>query len=83
MVAVRATGNRSRESTNKATAVPPIMVGVMALLNSQMKINWIHLRKEKKPSASMYNRALGASASSVLLSTVLSVFSVSAWLIFL
>lgn len=33
--------------------------------------------------ASMYNRALAASASSVLLSTVLSVFSVSAWLIFL
>lgn len=33
--------------------------------------------------ASMYNRALGASASSVLLSTVLSVFSVSAWLVFL
>lgn len=30
--------------------------------------------------ASMYHRALGASASSVLLSTVLSVFSVSAWL---
>lgn len=30
--------------------------------------------------ASMYNRALGASASAVLLSTALSVFSVSAWL---
>ncbi|MDJ0778348.1 MAG: AEC family transporter [Gammaproteobacteria bacterium] len=33
--------------------------------------------------ASMYNRALGASASSVLLSTLLSVFSVSAWLVIL
>ncbi len=33
--------------------------------------------------ASMYNRALGASASSVLLSTLISVFSVSAWLVVL
>ena len=33
--------------------------------------------------ASMYNRALGASASSVLLSTLLSLFSVSAWLLIL
>jgi len=33
--------------------------------------------------ASMYNRALGAAASSVLLSTLLSVFSVSAWLLVL
>ena len=31
--------------------------------------------------AQMYNRALGASASSVLLSNLLSVFSVSAWLV--
>lgn len=33
--------------------------------------------------ASMYNRGLDAAASTVLLSTVLSVFSVSAWLVFL
>ena len=33
--------------------------------------------------ASMYNRGLDAAASTVLLSTLLSVFSVSAWLIFL
>jgi predicted permease len=33
--------------------------------------------------ASMYNRALGASASSVLLSTLLSVFTMSAWLVIL
>lgn len=33
--------------------------------------------------ASMYNRALEASASSVLMSTALSVFSVSAWLLIL
>jgi predicted permease len=33
--------------------------------------------------ASMYNRGLGASASTVLLATVLSVFSISAWLAFL
>ena len=33
--------------------------------------------------ASMYHRAPGASASSVLLSTILSVFSVSAWLLIL
>ncbi|UCH41930.1 MAG: AEC family transporter [Gammaproteobacteria bacterium] len=33
--------------------------------------------------ASMYNRSLGASASSVLLATALSVFSVSAWLLVL
>ena len=33
--------------------------------------------------ASMYNRALGAAASSVLLTTALSVFSVSAWLLIL
>lgn len=33
--------------------------------------------------ASMYNRAVGAAASSVLLSTLLSVFSVSAWLVVL
>jgi hypothetical protein len=33
--------------------------------------------------ASMYNRGLGAAASTVLLATVLSVFSVSAWLAFL
>lgn len=33
--------------------------------------------------ASMYNRGLDAAASSVLLSTLLSVFSVSAWLAFL
>ena len=33
--------------------------------------------------ASMYNRALGTSASSVLLSTLLSVFSVSLWLLIL
>jgi predicted permease len=33
--------------------------------------------------ASMYNRGLGAAASTVLLATLLSVFSVSAWLAFL
>jgi len=33
--------------------------------------------------ASMYNRGLGAAASSVLLSTILSVFTVSAWLVIL
>ncbi len=33
--------------------------------------------------ASMYNRGLDAAASTVLLATVLSVFSVSAWLVFL
>ena len=33
--------------------------------------------------ASMYNRGLDAAASTVLLSTLLSVFSVSAWLVFL
>jgi len=33
--------------------------------------------------ASMYNRGIDAAASTVLLSTLLSVFSVSAWLIFL
>lgn len=33
--------------------------------------------------ASMYNRGLDAAASTVLMSTVLSVFSVSAWLLFL
>jgi predicted permease len=31
----------------------------------------------------MYDRGLDAAASTVLLSTLLSVFSVSAWLIFL
>ena len=33
--------------------------------------------------ASMYNRGLGAAASSVLLATILSVFTVSAWLLIL
>ena len=33
--------------------------------------------------ASMYNRGLDAAASTVLLSTLLSVFSISAWLVFL
>ena len=33
--------------------------------------------------ASMYDRGLGAAASSVLLATILSVFTVSAWLVIL